>query len=523
LSSSDAITARRLAAEGAPPAPAAARDVRPPALVLLAMVIVLYSLPVVAKLTPVVDPDIWWHLSVGKWVVEHRAVPQNDPLSAWGQTHPWVAYSWLFEVVVYGLYQWFGLTGILVFKLVVSGVLLVAIHRFVSRREPRFVWATALTLLAFIATLGLLAERPWLFTMLFTLFTLQTVLDLRAGTATRAIWLLPLAFVLWANLHIQFIYGLALLGLACVAPFIDAVLKRSVSGHWADTPGTAAWRQLLVLSVACGLATLVNPYHVRLYGVVLEYATQPVAFQVVNELKAMLFRGPEDWAFLALAGLGAFALGRRPARASVFELLLFAGAAVAGFRARRDTWLLDLVALAVVTSLPRTEPRLSQRFVFTPARVAIVAAAVAVVFGFMAWKRNLTEPELRAAVTRTYPAAAVAAIREKAYPGPIWNPFEWGGYLSWALPEYPVSMDGRTNLHGDERLARHYNTTHGLGWEKDPELMSTARLVIVNNSTPLPAALRYHPHFDLVYEDGQATVFVARPEPIKSGPAVSPP
>ncbi len=487
------------------------------------MIIVLYSLPAVAKMTPVVDPDIWWHLSIGQWVVEHRAVPQTDPLSAYGQTQHWVAYSWLFEVIVYGIYQAFGLTGILAFKLLMSAILLVAIHRFVSRREPRFIGATLLTLLAFIALLGLLAERPWLFTLLFTLFTLQAVLDLRAGTATLAVWLLPVMFALWANLHIQFIYGLAILGLACVAPLLDAVLRRSVSGRWADTLGTPAWRRLLALTAACALATLLNPYHWRLYGVVLEYATQPVAFQVVNELKAMLFRGPEDWAFLALAGLGAFALGRRPPRASLFELLLFLGVAVAGFRARRDTWLVDLVALALFTSLPQPAAAGSARFAFTRGRVAVIAAIVAVVFLVTAWHRNLSESELRAAVTRTYPAAAVAEIRARRYPGPLWNPFEWGGYLSWTLPEYPVSMDGRTNLHGDKRLATHYNTVHGLGWEHDPELMNTARLILVNNSTPLPAALRNHPHFELVYEDGQATLFVARSEPTKSGPAVSVP
>jgi hypothetical protein len=475
---------------------------------------------------PRADADIWWHLRTGQWVVEHRAVPQTDPFSAYGQGRPWVAYSWLWEVIVYGLYSWLGLTGILVFRLAVGAVVLVAVHRFVMRREPRFLWATVLTLLAFTAMIGLLYERPWLFTLLFTLFTLETVLHLRDGTATWAVWLLPVAFALWANLHIQFVYGLALLGLACAAPFADALLKRSVSGRWADTPGTPAWRQLVGLTVACAAATLLNPYHVRLYGVVAEYATQPVAFQVVNELKAPLFRLPADWgltsladwAFLALAGLGAFGLGRRPPRASLFELLLVAGAAVAGFRARRDTWLLGLVSLAVFTAVPRPSPGQAARFVFSRGRVALVAVALAVVVLAAGWYGRVSEQATAAYVAKQFPAAAVEHIREKAYPGPLWNPFDWGGYLIWALPEYPVSMDGRTNLHGDERLARHYNTARGLGWEKDEELMKTARLVIVNNNGQLAAALRYHPHFELVYSDDLATVFVARDPAAKPAP-----
>jgi hypothetical protein len=478
------------------------------------LVVALYALPVVAMVRPVDDADIWWHLRTGQWVVEHRAVPQTDPFSAYGQGRPWLAYSWLFEVIVYGFYHWLGLTGLLVFRLAACGAVLVAVHRFVVRRESRLLWATGLTLLAFLTISGMMYERPWLFTLLFSLLTLEAVLGLRAGTAGRAVWLLPVMFALWANLHIQFVYGLALLGWACAAPVIDAALNRPTSGRWADAPGTPAWRRLVVLTAACAAATLLNPYHVRLYGVVHEYASQKVAFWMVHELQAPLFRIPSDWAFLALAGIGAFALGRCRARSSVFELLLLAGAAVAGFRARRDIWLLALVAIALWTALPRPSPGQAAEFVFSRGRVAVITLGVAAVIAAVWWQRHLSEEELTAAVGREYPVAAVRHVRAEGYPGPLFNEFDWGGYLIWALPEYPVSMDGRTNLHADERLARHYNTMrgaadHGKHWEEDPDFQG-ARLAILHREEPLAQALRFHPRFRLVYEDEVASVFVAR-------------
>src|SRR3954453_10170656 len=66
------------------------------------MVLSLSALPILAVLRPVTDPDIWWHLRVGQWVVEHGALPANDPFSLPGLDKPWVAYSWLYEVLVYG-------------------------------------------------------------------------------------------------------------------------------------------------------------------------------------------------------------------------------------------------------------------------------------------------------------------------------------------------------------------------------------------------------------------------------------
>src|SRR5438034_5008332 len=77
------------------------------------MVWTLYATVVVVTVRPVadpiLDPDIWWHLRVGQWVVDHSAVPTNDPFSLPGQEKNWVAYSWLYEVLVYGLVQAFGL------------------------------------------------------------------------------------------------------------------------------------------------------------------------------------------------------------------------------------------------------------------------------------------------------------------------------------------------------------------------------------------------------------------------------
>jgi hypothetical protein len=500
-----------------PPSPPAATTEGWPAVARrLLILIALYGVPAVVLLRPVTDPDIWWHLRVGQWVVEHRNVPATDPFSAYGHDRPWVAYSWLFEVLVYELYRAAGLTGILVYRVLLSLAVIVAIHRLVARREPRFVRATVLTVLAYVGMIGLLNERPWLFTMLFVILTLEVVLRLRDGSATRAVWLLPAVFAVWANIHIQFLNGLAILGLACVAPIADALLGRSTSGTAADTVGTRPWWRLVGLTAACAAATLVNPYGARLYVVVWEYASQPVAFDVINELRSPDFRMPYEWAFLALAGAAAFALGRRT-RPSVFDLLLLAGAALAAFRARRDIWFLVVVSLAMLTSGPR--PAEANPFLLSRGRALVVGVGLALFVVLVGVYRNLSEPRLEEAVAREYPVAAVEHVRASGYPGPLFNELNWGGFLIWALPEHAVSMDGRTNLHGDERLARHVNTIRGLRWQDDDDLKA-ARLVIADRDGPLAALLNLHPHFQRVYADrGEKTeredrhfaaVFIAR-------------
>jgi hypothetical protein len=94
----------------------------------------------------------------------------------------------------------------------------------------------------------------------------------------------------------------------------------------------------------------------------------------------------------------------------------------------------------------------------------------------------------------------------------LYNDFNWGGYLIWALPRLPVALDGRTNLHGDERIFRIERTwAGGKGWEDDPDL-AAANVVVADTNAALTSLLRRDGRFEAVYEDAVAVVFVRRTE-----------
>jgi hypothetical protein len=89
----------------------------------------------------------------------------------------------------------------------------------------------------------------------------------------------------------------------------------------------------------------------------------------------------------------------------------------------------------------------------------------------------------------------------------MFNPFGWGGYLIFHLPEVPVSIDGRTIVHGEARIVRHARTlrAHG-GWREDPEL-SRAGVVLLPRDGALASLLELDERFRLVYRDPVAVVF----------------
>ncbi len=477
--------------------------------VRLLMVLCLFAIPLFATLQLDVDYDIWWHLRTGQWIVEHHAVTTTDPFSAYGHDKTWAAYSWLFEVGIYLLYQAFGLCGFLVFRATMSVAVTAALYRFVAKREPRFLHAVGMTGFAALATAMLFKERPWLFTILFSIFTLDVILQLREGRRGLLFWLLPLVFALWANLHIQFVYGLMLLGLACAVPVLDRWRQCEPEHDGAGRFRSRHWWQLVGLAAACFFATFATPYHVQLYRVIAEYATQPGPYRCIVELKALEFREIPDWVMLAFAGWATYSLGRR-AQQGYFDLLLLALTAVLAFRMRRDMWFVIVAALYILSTRPRAGVLPEERFEWTRRRIAALCGGIVAVIGLIVAVRHVSNANVEREAAKLFPIDAARFVAAHDYPGPLYNDFNWGGYLIWALPQYPVALDGRTNLHGDERILRFGRIWAGSPtWIDDPDL-NDAGVVIAGAEMPLTAILLQDDRFERVYQDDVALVFVRK-------------
>jgi hypothetical protein len=477
----------------------------------LVIVVLLYCIPVSQAMVPLIDPDMWWHFRTGQWIVSHGEVPMTDAFSDYGMGKPWVAYSWLFEVLVYGLFIKLGLMGILAFTVSMSLLITLGLHLALRRTALPFVAQVFFVAVALGAMSSLLSPRPWLFSILFFAMELFILFYARRTEKIAPLLALPPLFALWANLHIQFIYGLAVLGLFLVEVLLSQLPSLS---FYPCHRSKISLGRVSLLFFGCIAATLITPYHFRLYVPIFEIIGQTGVFQVVMELLPLSFRVFGDWLALGLTIAAAFVLGWHRAWLPFPTLLLLMGTFLA-FRARRDVWVVVLAALFIISELVRFA-RSEPSFDFTKLRVICVISALTVAVYLIGVRRQISEQQLESVVERRFPAAAVKFVDEKNYSGPLYNDFNWGGYLIWAFPRLPVSMDGRGNVHGDQRIQSSINTWSGLkGWGSDPELMK-ARLVIGSANNVLTSLMRTDSRFKLVYEDAVAAVFVASKDGVNS-------
>ncbi len=495
----------------------------------LFVLFLLALLPAGNALNPCLDVDTWWHLRVGQYIASEEKLPDHDPFSQLGQRErvSWTAYSWLYELGLYEAYRAGGFAGILACRHALD-LLTFGSIAWVLLRHARNTWVALGTLaLVTVSLLPFMTERPWHFTIVFTTLTLHAVLRIRDGCSLWRFAWLPALYIVWANVHIQFVMGFALLGLG----WLVTLIEWRISGDQAKKTSMA---RLFFLGAACSAATLITPFHLRLYLVIWEYATQTQALALVEELVPPVLTKWWNLPLVALLIIASGAVLYRGLR--LWDLVLLASAFFFSLRMQRDLWYGVLIAGIIVVRNLGIEKRACPAPCFPPGdaeegksdgqqtrsaaagaipawQVALISLLALFVMRF-AWEIGLSQGKTFASChAESYPVGAVEYIHDNHIQGPLFNNFDWGGYLIWALPELPVSIDGRTNLYGEARLQRSINTWRGLeGWDQDPDLVKAGVIIAPKKHKekdfPLTTLLGKDERWKLVWEDERAAVFV---------------
>ncbi len=430
----------------------------------------------------VLDLDIWWHLKVGEWIIVHRAFPRAGILSRTAATRPWAAYSWGYELLLSRAYAWFGLVGVGVFGTFLTMGVACTVYWMVRRLSGRFWTACLLATITCSGFLFNLMPRPVFFSMILLAVTLTLLLEAQSSARIQLLYWLPLVFFLWANLHIQFIYGIFVLGL-----FVGVnLLQRAAtySGLPADVflpPPLLPARTLAAILAACVLATCIGPYSCHLYFIVFSYVTATFPYTFIREFQAVNFRAGSHFVQLLLTGAAFLAVGRQR-KLDLFKVVLLAATSIVAYRTMRDAWFICIPAAAcIAASLAVAEPERGE----SAGEKAGLAIALAVALFLFARNTDFNTRDLDRAISSTFPVNAINFLRQHPQPGPLYNTFDWGGFLAWYMPDYPVAIDGRTDLYGDEIDTRFFKTQNGDASYVDDPFLNESRLILLPEKVPL--------------------------------------
>jgi hypothetical protein len=120
---------------------------------------------------------------------------------------------------------------------------------------------------------------------------------------------------------------------------------------------------------------------------------------------------------------------------------------------------------------------------------------------------DFTTRGLDRAISGEYPVDAVNFLRRNPVGGPLYNSFDWGGFLIFYMPQFPVSIDGRTDLYGDAANEQYYSTQEAdPSYTNDP-VLNEAGVVLLKKKFPIATQPLLDRRFRIVYRDELAVVF----------------
>jgi len=176
-------------------------------------------------------------------------------------------------------------------------------------------------------------------------------------------------------------------------------------------------------------------------------------------------------------------------------------------RMRSEAWLLAVTAVAILGDRP-SDPPLRQSSLNRAQFGACVAVALAMVCSLIAFRLPSSEATILRKVEDRFPVHACEFIAGNNLPGPILNDLAFGGFLSWRLPAYPVSIDDRIALYGEDATKQYVQVAMGkVPLDSDP-MYASARTILLHTESGLAKALPKIANVRAVYRDRLAVVFV---------------
>jgi hypothetical protein len=110
----------------------------------------------------IADPDQFWHIATGRWIVEHGSVPTHDVFSWWAMENnrEWAAHEWLFGVLIYGVWSLGGFAAVYWFTATLEGAAVAVAYALTRARGVSPLMSVLAAITVAFGTMYWVAPRP---------------------------------------------------------------------------------------------------------------------------------------------------------------------------------------------------------------------------------------------------------------------------------------------------------------------------------------------------------------------------
>jgi hypothetical protein len=411
------------------------------------------------------DGDLPRHLAIGKYVLQGNPPPTADIFSHTKPGAPFAPHKWLSGVLFYLLYLANEEKGIVLVSALALALTFALIYIDRSKHTGSNLTVMFLVVLgAGVSSLHWIA-RPHLFTMLLLAVWIILTDKLSRGEKVRW-WVFPALMLLWNNIHGEYISGL-LVTISYLGGWLWDFLTRD------EKPASNTGKKLGLALGTSALVSFLNPISLRAWTTVTSWLGNQYLMEKTQETVPPNFLDNEFYILLVMIGLSLFVLGVKRGTIPAGQAILLTGFTLMVLTSARNVHIYG-VAAPFVLAAPLAEvfnfPFMKKlegwiRIVESPLKGYTYPVAIVLLAIFLL---NFTPLGTQQRFSPTYfPVEAMQWLKSNPQKGNMFNPFDWGGYISFiAWPQDKVFIDSQGDVYG-EAFIREYERVANLddGWE----------------------------------------------------------
>lgn len=472
-------------------------------------------------LRTVSDPDLWWHIVIGRWIVAHGEVPWVDYWNAFAVDKPWLAYSWSFDVACSLIDRYFGIYGLQAAQFLLGVLLSGAILGVLVLLAQSATFGIMCGCIAVCATYPYFFLRPQSISWVLFLFLIFVGERIRSSGVTRKrLFAIFLLMAIWANTNITSVFGLAVVSAwVLVLDHGESEFKESLF----------TFAQIAVVGF---LGSLLTPYHGYEWLMAGNTFYHPWLYSNIVEFGPLtLYNFQAGMLLLELVFLG-FLLHYQPRGIPFMQLLMCVGFAVLGVCVTKFCPHAVIVCSSVISiswsknrAMPQSLGNIGNGIAMLENWVKSLSNKTIFSIGFLLFSASFLNAaqsykigNFEFGVTPIFP---LNIIQEKKLPLPVVSTFGNGGYLLYrfsgmdGVPAFRVAIDGRTNVNDDEIAKLHTAALGGTsGWDRFISITRPETIVWPNES-PLVSLLLLSNDWCKVYQDNEE-ILLQRPSRLSS-------
>lgn len=420
------------------------------------------------------DPDFGWHLKVGEQIAKEKSVPNFDYYDYPLEGRTWVDHEWLANVITYWIYSRLGYPALNILFALIALAIFIILHvlgRKYFKRPNAFliVLFQGLGLLACLPHFGIRVQET---SLLNALLLLLIIKHYEKNKNYKTLLFIPILFYFWASLHGGFLIGIVIMILWLLIKITEIKLSKFKKLDFIDFRNRLTPKQIIIFLffVLTGIgATLVTLYGPKLYQFLNGYKNN-FYLKWISEWLPIFYLPIPYWQILYEGILVAviiliiiYSLKRKGCKILLWETALAMFFLMMAIKSRRHFPLLFIASFPILihffslffnvrsdaapNSLLTTGEKENSDKKWLKGLFIIKIYAIVGLLAIVTNKSINIKPvnDPFSFFKEKYPYEAVNFLKNNPQYDDlkIFNDYDWGGYLIWAMPEKKIFIDGR--------------------------------------------------------------------------------